>query len=516
MAQSKLVLLFVACLVVTLLPFRNLSAQPLSAHSLFTEDAVVQGTLTFDKRYVAVQPLIPGQPMRVVMAFDPQDQQELRRRSGFFVLDGDRLRRFFAGGSLLDNNLAAGSQTSDSAANELVAVIDQPSGEYTVVIYNDTDIPMHFRLSVENGGFPGEVSQPSQPAEDPAGISAANSAAPAPAQVQAQPAKPAQPQPAQPQSIAASQETGGDSIYTVQAGDTLGLIAQTLYGDLSLYSRLCSYNGIGDCNLIEVGRQLHTPPLAQLSGTAATTAQERSPVASAQNLAVQNVAAPAPGPVGDSYTVAAGDTLGTIAQKLYGDFQRFREICTLNGLSDCNIVSVGQVLRLPGGSNAQSATPVAATSAPSQPEATALSAAVQTSNVGVVPTLEGTNDKSVFLSLWNSTGLLALLETDGPFTLFVPSDAAFAPVLETSLDMWMENKQVLERILSYHVLLQSFDASGLTGVVELPTLEGSTVRAERTARGDLLVNGAQAIETPINASNGMIYTIDQVLSPPTP
>jgi uncharacterized surface protein with fasciclin (FAS1) repeats len=74
----------------------------------------------------------------------------------------------------------------------------------------------------------------------------------------------------------------------------------------------------------------------------------------------------------------------------------------------------------------------------------------------------------------------------------------------------------LERILSYHVLLRSFDASGLTGAVDLPTLEGSTVRVERTASGGLLVNGAQVVGTPINASNGMIYTIDQVLSPPTP
>lgn len=489
MAQSKLALLFVACLVAALLPFRHLAAQPLSA-----EDAAVQGTLTLDKRYVSVQPLIPGEPMRVVMAFDPQDQQELRRRSGFFVLDGDRLRRFFAGGSLLDNNLAAGNQVADRAANELVAVIDQPSGEYTVVIYNDTDIPMHFRLSVENGTFPGEVSQPSQPAEE-AAAAATIPAASAPVQSPQQPATSP--------SAAIVRETGGDSIYTVRAGDTLGLIAQTLYGDLSLYSRLCSYNGIEDCNLIEVGRQLRTPPLAQLDGAAVATAQERSPVASAQN-----VAAPASSPAGDSYTVAAGDTLGTIAQQLYGDFQRFREICTLNGLGDCNVVSVGQVLRLPAGSDAQAVTPVAAAGAPSAP--------VQSSSVGVVPTLERTNDKSAFLSLWNSTGLLALLETDGPFTLFVPPDAVFAPVLEASLEMWMDNKQVLERILSYHVLLQSFDASGLTGAVDLTTLEGSTLRVERTAGGELLVNGAQVIGTSIHASNGMIYTIDQVLSPPTP
>lgn len=487
MVQSKLVLLFVACLIAAALPTRYLAAQPLSA-----EDAVIQETLTLDKRYVAVQPLIPGQPMRVVMAFDPQDQQELRRRSGFFVLDGDRLRRFFAGGSLLDNNLAAGSQTSDRAANELVAVIDQPSGEYTLVIYNDTDIPMNFRLSVENGGFPGEAIQASQPVEESAAIPVAS----APSQAQSQPSVA--------QTVVASRDASTDPIYTVKSGDTLGLIAQNVYGDLGLYSRLCSYNGIGDCNLIEVGQQLRTPPVAQLSGTAAPAPASRDAASVAQN-----VSASAPGPAGSSYTVAPGDTLGTIAQKLYGDFQRFREICTLNGLSDCNIVSVGQVLRLPAGGAAQASTP-------SQPVAAAPSVPGQTSGVGVVPTLEGTNDKSVFLSLWNSTGLLALLETDGPFTLFVPSDAAFAPVLETNLAMWMENKQVLERILSYHVLLRSFDASGLTGAVDLPTLEGSTVRVERTASGGLLVNGAQVVGTPINASNGMIYTIDQVLSPPMP
>lgn len=498
MVQSKLVLFFAVCLIAAALPVRNLAAQPLPV-----EDAVIQGTLTFDKRYVVIQPLIPGAPMRVVMAFDPQDQQELRRRSGFFVLDGDRLRRFFAGGSLLDNNLAAGNQVQDRAANELVAVIDQPSGEYTVVIYNDTDIPMNFRLSVENGTFPGEVSQPSQPVEEPAAISVDISVAPAPVQ--------ARPQPAQAQSVAASREAGGDAIYTVQAGDTLGLIAQALYGDLSLYSRLCSYNGIGDCNLIEVGQQLRTPPVAQLNGTDAPKAQEPSPAPVAQA-----VVAPASSTSGESYTVVPGETLGTIAQKLYGDFQRFRDICTLNGLSDCNIVSVGQVLRLPSGSSAQAVTPVAAASAPAQQVAGAPSAGVQNSSVGVVPTLEGTKDKSVFLSLWNSTGLLALLETDGPFTLFVPSDAAFAPVLETSLDVWMENKQVLERILSYHVLVRSFDASTLTDAVDLPTLEGSTVRVERTANGGLLVNGARVNGTPISASNGMIYTIDQVLSPPMP
>jgi len=69
----------VASLMIAPFPARTALAQP-----IVTEDAAVEGVLVFDKRYVTVQPSIPGEPMRVGMRFDPQDQQELRRRSGFF------------------------------------------------------------------------------------------------------------------------------------------------------------------------------------------------------------------------------------------------------------------------------------------------------------------------------------------------------------------------------------------------------------------------------------------------
>ncbi|RLT37960.1 MAG: LysM peptidoglycan-binding domain-containing protein [Chloroflexi bacterium] len=501
MAQSKLVLLLIVCLVASLLPARHLAAQPLSA-----EDGVIQGTLTFDKRYVSVQPLILGQPMRVVMVFDPQDQQELRRRSGFFVLDGDRLRRFFAGASLIDNNLAAGSQVSDRAANELVAVIDQPSGEYTVVIYNDTNIPMNFRLSVENGVFSGEENSPAPVTTQPESSTA-------PAVSLAQP---------QSQSAAASRDVSGDRVHTVQAGETLSLIAQTVYGDLTLYAQLCRYNSIANCDVIEIGQRLSTPALAVLNGAAAPASPAVAANATSAPAGTQPVvAAPASSTTnnsGGTYTVAAGDTLGTISQKLYGDFQRFREICTLNGLGDCNTVSVGQILRLPDGAAPQATVAVVPPAvAPSQAVTATPSTAAQTSSLGLVPTLEQSRGMSVFVTLWKSTGLFSLLEAAGPFTLFVPSDSAFAPVMETNLTKWMANKQVLEQILSYHVLLQSFDSTiAASGPVDLPTLEGTTVRIERAVGGRLLVNGRPVVGTPVNASNGTIYTIDQVLSPPVP
>ncbi len=506
-------------LITALIPAQNLLARPV------LEDAAIEGVVTFDKRFVAVQPIIPGQLMRVVMRFDPQDQQELARRSGFFLLDGDRLRSFNAGGSLLDNNLASGSQDPNRPANELVATIERPSGEYAVVIYNDTDIPMTFHLWVENGTFPQEEIA-TAPSVDPA------PAAP-PTKTQAAEIPPAAAV-SQPSAVASNTsrtdsrtDNSTGPTYTVRSGDTLGLIAQTIYGDLSLYARLCSYNSIGNCDVIEVGQALRTPSLAELtdSPSPAVTPAEAIPAVAVTGAQQSNTSAAASS-TSDRYTVVAGDTLGTIAQRLYGDFQRYSEICALNGLADCGTVTIGQVLRLPGGSGAQTQTAIKSTETTTAPETPAPEApapsppttapsAPQTSALGLVPTLEQSDHMSIFVMLWKTTGLLSFLETDGPLTLFVPSDTIFAPVTQANLTNWMTNKQVLERLLSYHVVVRSIDPGSVgTDGIDLGTLEGTPIRLERGADGALTVNGARVIGTPIVASNGTIYTIDQVLAPP--
>lgn len=473
----------------------------LSVRPSLAQESSIEGVLTFDKHYITVQPWTLGVPMRVILRFDPQDQQELTRRSGFFLLDGDRLRAFFAGGTLIDNNLAAGSRDPNRAANELVALISQPTGEYTVIVYNDTDIPMRYRLSVENGLFPQLTSGPASESQ--------TEIAPVPSVAQ---------------SVVTSRSTASDSTHTVQAGETLSLIAQAVYGDLSLYAQLCTYNSIANCDRIEVGQAIRVPPVAQLTGAAGPT-----PVVGAAAVTPQPLAA---GSAGESYTVASGDTLGSIARKLYGDFQRFRDICTANGLADCNVITVGQVLRLPDGDVAAVRSPdalaaptaplaAAPTSPPVSPTPTPVPVAAapvapaQTSGTDIVSTLEQSVDKTIFLLLWNTTGLTPALSGPGPLTLFVPSDSAFSPLLQTNLNTWMDNKQTLERLLSHHVLTQAFDPASLTGgPVDIRTLAGTTLRLERTANGGLLVNGVQVIGTPIVASNGTVYTIDQVLSPP--
>ncbi|MFZ1756576.1 MAG: fasciclin domain-containing protein, partial [Caldilineaceae bacterium] len=148
------------------------------------------------------------------------------------------------------------------------------------------------------------------------------------------------------------------------------------------------------------------------------------------------------------------------------------------------------------------------------PVAAAPAAPSQSDGSDIPSILEKSADKSVFLLLWNTTGQTASLKGSGPITVFVPSDEAFAPSLQTNLNTWMDNKSLLQQLLSSHVVAQSFDAASLSGSpINLATMAGTSLRVERTASGGLLVNGARVIGTPISASNGMIYTIDKVLSP---
>lgn len=107
--------------------------------------------------------------------------------------------------------------------------------------------------------------------------------------------------------------------YTVQPGDTLSAIAAR-YG--TTYQNLAAINGIANPNLISVGQVL------QLNGSAP--------------------AAPTPAPAapaGNTYTVVSGDTLSGIAQR-YGT--NYQTLAALNGIANPNVISVGQVLRLPG------------------------------------------------------------------------------------------------------------------------------------------------------------------------
>ncbi|WP_416675370.1 fasciclin domain-containing protein [Egbenema bharatensis] len=107
-----------------------------------------------------------------------------------------------------------------------------------------------------------------------------------------------------------------------------------------------------------------------------------------------------------------------------------------------------------------------------------------------------------------------VLADDGPYTVFAPTDEAFAALPPETLDQLLqpENQDALRQILTYHVVPGSITSPSVTPG-EIGTVEGSSLVVD-SAAGEVLVDGARVIQPDIIASNGVVHAIDQVLLPP--
>ena len=116
-----------------------------------------------------------------------------------------------------------------------------------------------------------------------------------------------------------------------------------------------------------------------------------------------------------------------------------------------------------------------------------------------------------------AAGLVEALASDGPFTVFAPTDATFARLGEEALQSLLqpEAKPVLTRILTHHVVAGRFDANRiLSGETSLKTLAGTTLGLD-LVRGRVFVGEDVVVETTdVAASNGVVHLIDRVLMPP--
>jgi len=112
-----------------------------------------------------------------------------------------------------------------------------------------------------------------------------------------------------------------------------------------------------------------------------------------------------------------------------------------------------------------------------------------------------------------AAGLVATLQGDGPFTVFAPTDAAFADI-QSEVDKLLkpENKSKLAKILTYHVVSGETMAADLKDGQELTTVEGGKLHVT-VKDGKVTVGGANVTSADIEASNGMIHVIDKVLLP---
>lgn len=111
-------------------------------------------------------------------------------------------------------------------------------------------------------------------------------------------------------------------------------------------------------------------------------------------------------------------------------------------------------------------------------------------------------------------GLADDLATGGPFTLFAPTDDAFAALPPGTVESLVSNVPALQNVLLYHVLGQSISSPHLLGR-SLETLQGENVKASINRNG-LFINQAKVLNRDVRAPNGIIHVIDSVLLPPPP
>ncbi len=129
----------------------------------------------------------------------------------------------------------------------------------------------------------------------------------------------------------------------------------------------------------------------------------------------------------------------------------------------------------------------------------------------IVDTAVSAGDFQTLATALTVAGLVDTLKGPGPFTVFAPTDAAFAKIPAADLKALLADKDALTKVLTYHVVEGKVLASDVIKLDSAMTVEGSTVSID-TADG-VKVNNANVVTTDIVASNGVIHVIDTVLMP---
>jgi uncharacterized surface protein with fasciclin (FAS1) repeats len=112
-----------------------------------------------------------------------------------------------------------------------------------------------------------------------------------------------------------------------------------------------------------------------------------------------------------------------------------------------------------------------------------------------------------------AAGLVETLKGEGPFTVFAPTDEAFAKIPKEKLEALLKDKDALTKVLLYHVVPGKVTAADVVKLTEAKTAEGSVVAISVKGK-EVMVNKAKVITTDIMATNGVIHVIDSVIMPP--
>ena len=144
---------------------------------------------------------------------------------------------------------------------------------------------------------------------------------------------------------------------------------------------------------------------------------------------------------------------------------------------------------------------------------TSLSAAETSGPKDVVDTAIAAKEFKTLVTAVKAAELVEVLKGKGPFTVFAPTDKAFAKIPKADLESLLKDKKQLQAVLTYHVVPGKVMAADVVKLKSAKTVQGESVKIT-VDKGKVKIDGANVVKADIPCSNGVIHIVDAVLSPP--
>jgi uncharacterized surface protein with fasciclin (FAS1) repeats len=139
-------------------------------------------------------------------------------------------------------------------------------------------------------------------------------------------------------------------------------------------------------------------------------------------------------------------------------------------------------------------------------------AVAQDGPADIVDTAVAAGSFETLVAAVKAAGLVDTLKGDGPFTVFAPTDEAFAALPAGTVEALLQDKEKLAAILTYHVVAGKVMAADVVNLDSATTVNGADV-AIKMWDGKVMINDATVVATDIETSNGVIHVIDKVILP---
>jgi uncharacterized surface protein with fasciclin (FAS1) repeats len=199
-------------------------------------------------------------------------------------------------------------------------------------------------------------------------------------------------------------------------------------------------------------------------------------------------------------------------------------LTTTAGITPTGNVSVPLPLAGTAVTNTTTLTTPAAATTPMAPLAAPITTTTNLTGTGaltgatgagtIFQVISSTANLQTLASVLTAAGMSDALDLPGPFTLFAPTDEAFANLPAEQEEALLNNPAALAGVLQYHVVIDQVTSAQLAQLGAALSSSGQTIIITPQADGSLLVNNARLVQPDVIATNGVIHLIDQVLIPP--